>query len=89
MKRISGIDEVEGWLVDPNQKWSIHFYKGFTNSLDKTELITIDMWGVIRDGAPSQFKSRRKVKSTEAIKILNQLIDAGWKNVKGKLINAA
>ena len=67
-----------GWLIDPHNKWAIHFdFKKVTNDQIANDL-TIDMWGVVPNGKPMEFKSRRKASKKESLKIWNQLIDSNW-----------
>ncbi len=39
---------------------------------------TIDMWGVVPNGKPMKFKSRRKVTKHDYQKTWQQLIDSNW-----------
>ena len=78
MAKLENLDGPIGWLVDPHNKWAIHFdYKNVSNENLSTNF-TIDMWGVVQDGKPMEFKSRRKATKKESIKIRNQLIEANW-----------
>ena len=78
MAKLENLDGPIGWLIDPHNKWAIHFdYKIVSNENLSTNF-TIDMWGVVQDGKPMEFKSRRKATKKESIKIWNQLIEANW-----------
>ena len=39
---------------------------------------TIDMWGIVPNGKPMKFKSRRKVTKQDSEKTWQQLIEANW-----------
>ncbi len=67
-----------GWLIDPHNKWAIHFdFKKVSNNNIGTDF-TIDMWGVVPKGKPMEFKSRRKVTKKDSLKTWNQLIESNW-----------
>ena len=67
-----------GWLIDPHNKWVIHFdFKQLSNDQSTTDF-NIDMWGVVPSGKPMEFKSRRKVTKEESINTWRQLISSGW-----------
>ena len=67
-----------GWLIDPHNKWAIHFdFKQVSNQETSTDF-TIDMWGVVPNGKPMKFKSRRKVSKEESLKTWNQLVSSDW-----------
>ena len=67
-----------GWLIDPHKKWAIHFdFKKASNDLVGADF-TIDMWGVVPNGKPMEFKSRRKVTKQDSLKTWNQLISSDW-----------
>tara|TARA_Y100001968_G_scaffold217897_1_gene200488 strand:- start:780 stop:1049 length:270 start_codon:yes stop_codon:yes gene_type:complete len=67
-----------GWLIDPHNKWAIHFdFKKLSNEESETDF-TIDMWGVVPNGKPMTFKSRRKVSKQESQKAWNQLLKSNW-----------
>ena len=71
-------DEPIGWLIDPHNKWAIHFdFKKVSND-DTGSEITIDMWAVVPNGKPMMFKSRRKATKHDSIKTWNQLIASNW-----------
>ena len=78
MKKVEKIDSPNGWLIDPHNKWAIHFdFKKETNEKIATDF-TIDMWGVVPNGKPMKFKSRRKVSKQDSCKTWRQLIDSNW-----------
>ena len=67
-----------GWLIDPHNKWAIHFdYKKVSKEQISADF-TIDMWGVVPNGKPMKFKSRRKVTKEESLKTWNQLLSSNW-----------
>ena len=78
MAKVENIDAPKGWLIDPHNKWAIHFdFKKESNEVSGSNF-TIDMWGVVPNGKPMEFKSRRKVTKKESIKTWKQLIDSNW-----------
>ena len=78
MKKVKNLDAPIGWLIDPHNKWAIHFdFKSVSNDNKGTDF-NIDMWGVLPSGKPMEFKSRRKVTEKESIKIWKQLIASNW-----------
>ncbi len=89
MAKISVINDPEGWLTDPNKKWTMHFEKSLSPNSKESSEITLDMWRLMPNRAPSQFKSRRKLPFQEASKIWNELISLGWKKTKNRCLNIA
>ncbi len=78
MAKLENIDAPIGWLIDPHSKWAIHFdFKKSSNEKVSPDF-TIDMWGVVPNGKPMMFKSRRKVTKGELIKTWKQLISSNW-----------
>ena len=78
MKKVENLNSPIGWLIDPHKKWAIHFdFKTESNDCKATDC-TIDMWGVVPNGKPMEFKSRRKVTQQESLKTWNQLISSKW-----------
>ena len=78
MAELEKLDAPNGWLMDPHNKWAIHFdFKKVTNEKIATDF-TIDMWGVVPNGKPMKFKSRRKVSKQDSCKTWRQLIDSNW-----------
>ena len=78
MEKVESLNVPIGWLIDPHNKWAIHFdCKDFSKEHDDSTL-TIDMWGIVSSGKPMEFKSRRKATKQEARKSWNQLIEADW-----------
>ena len=71
-------DEPIGWLIDPHNKWAIHFDLKKVSNDDTGSEITIDMWAVVSNGKPMKFKSRRKANKKDSIKTWNQLIASNW-----------
>tara|TARA_B100001113_G_C20512121_1_gene363468 strand:- start:97 stop:366 length:270 start_codon:yes stop_codon:yes gene_type:complete len=78
MKKAENFEAPIGWLIDPHNKWAIHFdFKKLTNEKIATDF-TIDMWGIVPNGKPMKFKSRRKVSKQDSCKTWRQLIDSNW-----------
>ncbi len=78
MSKVKKLDGPNGWLIDPHNKWAIHFdFKKVSND-QISEDFTIDMWGVVPNGKPMKFKSRRKVTKEDSIKSWNQLVSSNW-----------
>tara|TARA_Y100001968_G_scaffold305136_1_gene320750 strand:+ start:802 stop:1071 length:270 start_codon:yes stop_codon:yes gene_type:complete len=78
MTKSENLDGPMGWLIDPHNKWAIHFdSKKLSNNLSGSNY-TIDMWGVFPDGKPMKFKSRRKVTKKESHKTWKQLVSSNW-----------
>ena len=78
MAKVENLDAPMGWLIDPHNKWAIHFnFKKVSNEDISTDF-TIDMWSVVPNGKPMKFNSRRKVKKEESLKTWSQLIESNW-----------
>ncbi len=78
MAKLEKLDAPSGWLIDPHNKWAIHFdFKKVSND-DISSDFTIDMWGVVPNGKPMQFKSRRKVTKEELFRTWKQLVSSNW-----------
>ena len=78
MAKVENLEAPIGWLIDPQNKWVIHFdFKKVSNENLSTDF-TIDMWGVVPNGKPMKFKSRRKVSKQDSCKTWRQLIDSNW-----------
>ena len=78
MAKVENLDAPKGWLIDPHNKWVIHFdFKKVSNENIVADY-TIDMWGVVPNGKPMKFKSRRKVTKQDSEKTWQQLIEANW-----------
>mgnify|MGYP001346461492 CR=1 FL=1 len=78
MAKIENLEGPTGWLIDPHNKWAIHFdFKKVSNQETGTDF-TIDMWGVVPSGKPMTFKSRRKVNKQDSVKTWKQLIASNW-----------
>ena len=89
MAKVENLEAPIGWLIDPHNKWAIHFdFKKVSNDKLGTDF-TIDMWGLVSNGKPMEFKSRRKVTKKESIKTWNQLIDSNWIQLDIKKIKSA
>ena len=84
MAKVDNLDAPIGWLIDPHNKWAIHFdYKKESITEDGTDF-TIDMWGIVANGKPMKFKSRRKVTKQDSQKTWQQLIDSNWVKFDGE-----
>ena len=78
MAKVEDLRAPIGWLIDPHNKWVIHFdFKKASNKKNSANF-TIDMWGVVQTGKPMKFKSRRKVTREESLETWNQLIKSNW-----------
>ena len=78
MAKLEKIDAPNGWLIDPHNKWAIHFdFKKVSNEKVSFDF-TIDMWGVVPNGKPLEFKSRRKVTQEDSLKTWKQLVSSNW-----------
>ena len=78
MAKVESIDCPNGWLVDPHNKWAIHFdCKNLSNDNESSDF-TIDMWGVVPNGKPMKFKSRRKATKIDSVKTWKQLLASNW-----------
>ena len=89
MKKVENIDCPNGWLIDPHNKWAIHFdSKKVSNDHIATDL-TIDMWGVVPNGKPMEFKSRRKATKQDSIKTWDQLVSSNWVEIDLEKIKTA
>jgi hypothetical protein len=78
MAKAEKLDAPFGWLIDPHNKWAIHFDFKRVNKENISADFTIDMWGVVSSGKPMNFKSRRKVTKEESLKTWNQLLSSNW-----------
>ena len=89
MAKVENLDCPMGWLVDPHNKWATHFdFKRGSNDKVGRDF-TIDMWGVVPNGKPMEFKSRRKVSKKDSIKTWKQLIASNWVEFDIKKIKTA
>lgn len=78
MKKLESMDIPNGWLIDPHSKWAIHFESKRGSNDDKGNDYNIDMWGVLSNGKPMEFKSRRKATKLDSINTWKQLISSDW-----------
>ena len=78
MAKLENIDAPIGWLIDPHNKWAIHFDLKRVNNEKISADFTIDMWGVVSSDKPMKFKSRRKVSKEESLKTWRQLLSSNW-----------
>tara|TARA_Y100001968_G_C19124096_1_gene603365 strand:- start:354 stop:623 length:270 start_codon:yes stop_codon:yes gene_type:complete len=78
MSKLENLEAPIGWLIDPHNKWAIHFdFKKVSNE-KMAQDFTIDMWGLVPNGKSMSFKSRRKVTKQDFQKTWQQLIDSKW-----------
>ena len=78
MAKVENIQGPNGWLIDPHNKWAIHFDSKEGSKDHIGTDFTIDMWGVVPNGKPMEFKSRRKASKLDSIKTWNQLVASNW-----------
>ena len=78
MAKVENLDSPIGWLIDPHNKWAIHFDRKIDSNDPIGMDFTIDMWGVVPKGKPMMFKSRRKVTKADSLKTWKQLIASNW-----------
>tara|TARA_Y100001968_G_scaffold72103_1_gene63452 strand:+ start:1919 stop:2188 length:270 start_codon:yes stop_codon:yes gene_type:complete len=78
MTKVENLDGPNGWLIDPHNKWAIHFDLKKVSHENVATGFTIDMWGIVANGKPMEFKSRRKVTKQESLKTWKQLIESNW-----------
>ena len=89
MAKVENLEGPIGWLIDPNNKWAINFdFKKVTNDQNSADF-TIDMWGVVSNGKPMEFKSRRKASKQDSLKTWNQLISSNWVEMDSEKIKTA
>ena len=89
MTKVEKLEAPIGWLIDPHNKWVIHFdLKKLSNEPMGADF-NIDMWVVSQNGKPMEFKSRRKVTKKESIKTWKQLISSNWVEFDMKIIKTA
>ena len=89
MAKVKNLDDPIGWLIDPHNKWAIHFdFKEVSKDHIGMDF-NIDMWGLSKSGKPMEFKSRRKVTKKESIKTWKQLIASNWVELDIKKIKTA
>ena len=81
MPKAESSESPKGWLIDPHNKWAIHFDLKESSSDQNVSSFTIDMWGVDQFGNPKNFKSRRKASKQESLKTWKQLISSNWTEV--------
>ncbi len=89
MAKVKNIDEPIGWLIDPHNKWAIHFLFKKDSAENSGSDFTIDMWGVDSSGKPVIFKSRRKATKKDSLRTWNQLISSNWTEVDISRIKSA
>tara|TARA_Y100001968_G_C18860052_1_gene482163 strand:- start:164 stop:433 length:270 start_codon:yes stop_codon:yes gene_type:complete len=89
MPKVENINAPNGWLVDPHNKWAIHFDSKNVSDDNLGTDFTIDMWGVVPNGKPMEFKSRRKATKEDSLKTWKQLIESNWVELDLKRIKVA
>ena len=78
MEKVKTLDGPNGWLIDPHNKWAIHFDCKKDPVKSVALDFTIDMWGVDTQGKPIKFKSRRKTTKKDFLKTWKQLVLSNW-----------
>tara|TARA_Y100001968_G_C18746804_1_gene431563 strand:- start:141 stop:410 length:270 start_codon:yes stop_codon:yes gene_type:complete len=78
MAKVENLEPPVGWLIDPHKKWAIHFNFKKVSKDQISSDFTIDMWGVLPNGKPMKFKSRRKVTKNDSLKTWKQLLESNW-----------
>ena len=78
MAKLENFECPIGWLIDPHKKWAINFDFKKANNDHNSADFTIDMWGVVPNGKPMQFKSRRKVTKEDSLNTWKQLVSSNW-----------
>ena len=78
MAKVEKLEAPVGWLIDPHNKWAIHFDFKKPSKENSVSDVTIDMWGVVPNGKPMEFKSRRKASKQDCLKTWRQLIASNW-----------
>ena len=79
MAKIESIVGPVGWLIDPQNKWAIHFYSKKLSNGKMSSDFTIDMWCVApASGNAMKFKSRRKATKQDSLKTCKQLLASNW-----------
>ena len=89
MEKLDILDGPVGWLIDPHNKWAIHFDFKMKSDDKKVTDFTIDMWGIAPNGKPMEFKSRRKATQLDSIKTWNQLVASDWVQIDLEKIKTA
>tara|TARA_Y100001968_G_C19248197_1_gene663009 strand:+ start:653 stop:922 length:270 start_codon:yes stop_codon:yes gene_type:complete len=89
MAKVENLDAPLGWLIDPHNKWAIHFDFKKDSTDQKGQVFTIDMWGVDHSSRPIKFNSRRKATRIDSIKTWNQLISSNWSKLDSGKIKSA
>ena len=89
MQKVETIDSPNGWLIDPHNKWAIHFDSNSVSNDPARADFTIDMWGVVPNGKPMEFKSRRKATKLDSMKTWRQLVASNWVELDLKKIKTA
>ena len=78
----------EGWLLDPNGRWLLHFHKD-PISWKRWPKFYLDKWSIPSRGTPYNLKNRRKVELEPAIETWTELIQNGWREVDDQFGQAA
>ena len=78
MTKVENLEAPKGWLIDPHNKWAIHFDCKMGSGENKGLDFTIDMWGLDANGKPLNFKSRRKATKQDSLQTWMQLVSSKW-----------
>ena len=89
MTKVQKLNVPIGWLIDPNNKWAIHFDSKNVSNEDIGTDFTIDMWGIVAKDKPMKFKSRRKTTKQDSLKTWKQLIESNWVELDSEKIKIA
>ena len=89
MAKVENLEAPIGWLIDPHNKWAIHFDSKKLPNDHIGRDFTIDMWGVVPNGKTMEFKSRRKVTKKDSLKTWKQLVLSDWVEFDIKKIKTA
>ena len=73
----------EGWLIEPNNKWLLLFYKD-PMSLEQIPEFYMEKWNVSPAKTPLKLINRRKVSFNAALETWNELTDNGWIKIKAQ-----
>ena len=71
----------EGWLIEPNDKWLLLFYKA-PMSLEQSPEFYMKKWEVSPVKTPLTLINRRKVGFDAALETWNELTANGWVKIE-------
>ncbi len=73
----------EGWLIEPNSKWLLLFYKDPT-SIDQIPEFYMEKWEVSAAKTPLKLVNRRKVGIGPALETWSELVENGWVKINAQ-----